>query len=281
MRAARKASSLTQVEVAKELQISQSALSKLEHGILVPSAIEWFDFCRITGIPADSLVTGTIERLKPITLSSSDREGGFKLPKKYALNRGSKMRSMVPFISFFKEKLGDSHFDSFCKHQMLDADYCLDLDNTISLQFGLDLWETLIQKGALSRNQVSRIARASRNPLIHGSLGNGYLKENERSQLLASLLEHAHFYECNFDYRIEDRRKKWFEFSVSPVSHVAELGVRRGSDVGRMICEYKKSYFENFVCMGAENTSADERLHESECYFKGAAKCTYRIPLEA
>jgi transcriptional regulator with XRE-family HTH domain len=58
MHQARKEKGLTQQQVAQAMTISQSALSKMENGKLIPSAIEWFDFCRATGIAADSLGSG-------------------------------------------------------------------------------------------------------------------------------------------------------------------------------------------------------------------------------
>ena len=46
----------SQKDVAKALGITQSTLSKMEHGKLIPSAVQWLDFCRLTRVEADSLL---------------------------------------------------------------------------------------------------------------------------------------------------------------------------------------------------------------------------------
>lgn len=55
MKATRKRLRLKQGDVAKALQVSQSAVSKFESGTLVPSAVQWFEFCRLIGISPDIL----------------------------------------------------------------------------------------------------------------------------------------------------------------------------------------------------------------------------------
>lgn len=58
----RKDRSWTQVELAKMLGISQSALSKLEAAKLVPSSLLWFHFCELAGILPESLLSGVPTR---------------------------------------------------------------------------------------------------------------------------------------------------------------------------------------------------------------------------
>jgi DNA-binding XRE family transcriptional regulator len=55
----------TQAELANKLGISQSALSKLEAGKLVPSSLLWFSFCAMAEIQPESLVTGVPEKIGP------------------------------------------------------------------------------------------------------------------------------------------------------------------------------------------------------------------------
>lgn len=55
MKTERKARGLSQTLIAKEMGISQSALSKMENGKSTPSLVEWLDFCRITGLTIDAV----------------------------------------------------------------------------------------------------------------------------------------------------------------------------------------------------------------------------------
>ena len=50
----RKLKGWTQLESAKIMGISQSAFSKMENAILIPSVHQWFEFCTQAGIPVDS-----------------------------------------------------------------------------------------------------------------------------------------------------------------------------------------------------------------------------------
>jgi transcriptional regulator with XRE-family HTH domain len=56
----------TQSELANKLGISQSALSKLEAGKLVPSSLLWFSFCAMAEIQPESLMTGIPQKIAPI-----------------------------------------------------------------------------------------------------------------------------------------------------------------------------------------------------------------------
>jgi transcriptional regulator with XRE-family HTH domain len=62
MKAARKFRKFNQSDVADAIGCSQSALSKMEHNLLVPSAPQWFLFARFTAIPPETLETGFIDR---------------------------------------------------------------------------------------------------------------------------------------------------------------------------------------------------------------------------
>src|SRR3954469_23950527 len=44
---------LTQIEMANELGISQSALSKIENLAMMPTLIPWLKFCSTFGLPAN------------------------------------------------------------------------------------------------------------------------------------------------------------------------------------------------------------------------------------
>ncbi|MCM2278183.1 MAG: helix-turn-helix domain-containing protein [Oligoflexia bacterium] len=68
LRGVRKQLKLTQVIVSKKMGISQGSLSKMETAKAEPSAIQWMEFCRTTGIPTDALFRDdfNIGALKPI-----------------------------------------------------------------------------------------------------------------------------------------------------------------------------------------------------------------------
>ena len=51
IREERRARNLTQQEVAKQLQVTQGSLSKLENGESAPNVVVWLRFCSSFGLP--------------------------------------------------------------------------------------------------------------------------------------------------------------------------------------------------------------------------------------
>lgn len=76
MRGARKQLKLTQVFVSKKLNVSQGSLSKMETAKAEPSALQWLEFCRLTGIPADAMFRSDfkIASLKPAARGAKARK---------------------------------------------------------------------------------------------------------------------------------------------------------------------------------------------------------------
>jgi|GEM_PF-6006709 len=72
IRTARKHLKLTQVLVSKKLGVSQGSLSKMETAKAEPSALQWMEFCRMTGVPMDALVRDDfkVTSLKPVKLKA-------------------------------------------------------------------------------------------------------------------------------------------------------------------------------------------------------------------
>jgi transcriptional regulator with XRE-family HTH domain len=274
MRAARKQQGLTQQEVSSRLEISQSALSKLEHGSLIASAPQWFEFCRLTRISPESLLTGYIERLVPATLAEGPREGTFKLPKRYASDRGSKVRAMLPFLSYLTVAVGEKKADELLDHLKVDADYLIDLDNQLNLEFTLDIVRYLIDQKLLKPKDVSKLVKPVSLASMHGSLASRYSASASRSELLQQLVINARHYECNFEHRIEDAPKGALDLSVTPERHLSDIGYR-DETLGDFVCRYKRHYFERFLAFG--EGGAVKPVEELECHYQGAPSCIYRF----
>ena len=279
MRAARKCVGLNQVEIAQRLGISQSALSKLENGLLVPSAPQWFDFCKISGIVADTLVTGYIERNTPALIESHNLETSFKLARRYRENRGSKARAMLPFLSYFSGHYGEEGLEKFLHSIQVDPDLFMDLDNQINLNFCIDISKQLIRDGRLKPKDIPALAKAVNNPQNHGSLNRFYDGAEGAINRLKVLLLNARYYECNFEYVIEDIKRGSIEFSVKPNRHLADFDYR-DEEIGNFFCLYKRHYFEAFANRGDTGTSSV--LTEKQCHYhgaQGAEKCVYHLKI--
>jgi transcriptional regulator with XRE-family HTH domain len=274
MRAARKKNDLTQVEVAKRLQISQSALSKIESGLLIPSAPQWFEFCQVTHISPDSLTTGYMERLSTAVIESGDLSVGFKIPKAYRPYRGSKMRAMLPFLQYFRAVAGEEKVEQYFRSIKMDPDSFIDLDGQINLRFCLDLSRTLIQSGFLKPDDFSRMTSSVSHSETHGRLHRMYDGQTDPLVLTQVLLQNSRQYECNFQYQIEERNPKHLVFSVKPEEHLSEFQYRQDPVLGDFLCRFKKHYFESFTHYG---NSHGATLHERQCHYQGADSCVYEL----
>lgn len=189
IRASRKQRSFTQKEVADRLGISQSALSKFEHGVLIPSAYQWQVFCEMVEIPALSLKSGLIERALPLEVGQVARVGTFNLPRKFAYNRSTMIRWFLPLLMAAKNNLGENLYFDFMKKIKIDPDYFVDLNHTIAFDL---FWE--IQNVAWPINES--VSTFTEQALIRL---NGLFGLREKAILLSQILKS---YTLDFKYEV-------------------------------------------------------------------------------
>jgi transcriptional regulator with XRE-family HTH domain len=281
MRVTRKSNRITQEDLARDLGISQSALSRMEHGSLIPSAHHWMAFCQITGIATDSIMTGIVDILKPVRLSSPDRVGSFKLPRVYRKDAGSTSRSMLPFVHFMVETMGKDKAKEWMKSRKLDLDYFYNLNHPINLNFCLDISQSLVESGELKPGHLDAITGLVAGEKTHGLLHHQYDACPDASTRLQTLIHHAAYYECNFDYKIEAFTPGYIDMSIKPKEHLAQWDYKDNNQLGDFLCQYKKSYFASFLGYKSPHQPSSKVIEEKSCHYHGADRCVYRIPLTA
>lgn len=274
MRAARKQLGLTQQSVCGRLGLSQAAWSKMEHGLAIPSAPKWFQFCEIAGISPDCLTTGYIERSRPAVLEGKNFEHGFRMPKRYADFRGSKTRAMLPFLLYFKSVLGEEKLGEYFDSIKLDPDLFVDLDNQINLNFCLDISRHLIRSGDLKSGDIPKLARIVTQPQAHGSLHRHYEGSLNVPNLINILILNSRQYECNFSYQVEDQNREVTVVSVTPEKHLKEFEYKHDDNLGNFLCRYKQHYFEQFTTYGGLRGA---KLQELQCHYQGHDRCVYEL----
>lgn len=169
MKAARKFKKFNQADVARAIGCSQSALSKMEHNLLVPSAPQWFLFSRFTMIPPESLETGVIDRHTKIKFDSDEVSLGFKFARKFQLNRSIKVKELYPFIVFLQKEKGDAGLKTLFNELQMDPEFFLDFDNLISFTFFRDFLLLIIKEGHLSEEAIKKIVKDGQNDVYWGS----------------------------------------------------------------------------------------------------------------
>jgi transcriptional regulator with XRE-family HTH domain len=272
----RKSRGMTQIEVAKGLGISQSALSKLERGYLIPSVFQWFEFCKITAIPADSHVLGYVDFATEVPVDHDLSIGGFKFAKKYLHGRRSTVRTALPFVKWLEQSVGAIRAESVIKDMGADPDYFVQLDLTVSLQFILDLAQYLKDKGHLSSSQHDQMIKEVAQGHSHGHLWQAYQKEMDPLQGFELLLSKAGYYERNFDYQITEKseKKKLLQFRATPSQSLLDSKGVMDHECKDVICTHRTKYFTTMARIHADRGTI---VRELECSFSGSANCVFEV----
>jgi len=276
--AVRKSKGLTQGAIASQLAVSQSALSKIEHGLLIPSVHQWFEFCKFTGVPVDSHLSGYIDYSRPVVKTTGSHEGSFRLPKPYSIERASTARTMLPLIKWLERNEGEEKAEEVLSEMGIDSDYFVQLDHTIGIQFGLDLISYLQRRGIYSKEGMRSLFQSIKQRGFHGSLWTGYEQTHDSVELMTLLLSRASFYEANFEYLIESQNKRSVDFSSKPGTHFKEIKSLANHDARFSICEHRKGYFTQMI---ESSVSQQVEVSELECSFHGAKRCIFRMTIGA
>lgn len=273
-RAARKDAGYSQSDISKGLGISQGTLSKLENGVLTPSAPLWFEFCKMTKIPSDSLITGHIDHGICLADKTFDSIGLFKVSRKYLVDRGTTVRSVLPFLIQARKEMGLVRLNKVLGQIGVDPDYFCNLDHSLSISFLFDLWKVFEAKKMLNKTAPTSFALHSRDPEVHGHRLVHEVLEMPRTQGFKKLVQKAPVYERNFQYKIlEEKNDKHILLSIQAEAHMDRYRNSELEAWGKFTCEYKKSYFQQFL---KKDSSLKVSLREHECMFKpGGEKCLY------
>lgn len=269
LQATRKHLGLNQTAVAPQLGLDQSALSRVESGKQMLTATQWFTFCNLAGISPDSLTYGTIELDRP--------ESAIRLPTRYAFEKRSKVRSLLPMLDFARATLGERGFNSFLEDRKIDPEFFVNLNAEINFNFTLDLAEALVKKTGMSSKDAESITRTAAEANAHGSLHHYYdcIHANPIN-LIAGFVEQAGRYGNNFHLQVLDTGKNHIDVAVTPLPHMKEFNYRENPVLGDFLAHYDKGFFQNLSVYGGQKplkVVLAENLYKD----KGVTRCLYRM----
>lgn len=282
MRAARKQLALTQEQVAKKLGISQSALSKLEHGTLVASAPQWFDFCEMTGIPSESLKTGYIDLETKAVVEDGNRKGTFKLPRKYANNRTVKIRELLPVMKFVETQFGEEKLLDFFRASKMDEDFFIHLDNQVNFDFRLDLFRFLGSLGVSLPESMVMIASGAGRPEGHGNIRYKLDGLKQPVEFVKTWVQSARLYNCDLNFKIENESSTHLDLSITPESTFPVEKLTSDPVMTQVLCEYVRSYIESLARYGTDLEKlkvAAKKVKQLESLQTGHTRGLYRLEL--
>jgi hypothetical protein len=186
----------TQVELSKEMGISQSNISKFESMVLEPSASDWYSFCQLAGLSAHkTLELGYIDGCSKFKLKLY-RSAAFKLPLKYRRDFSIKVRETIPFKECFITDLGEATWEKFLNEVSVVPELFFVYDFQLSLRFIFDLAEWYEKKTKVSI--FERVGKYSALLKNHGIFGTRYSKQKTGQDLLCDLIENQPYYQRVF-----------------------------------------------------------------------------------
>jgi transcriptional regulator with XRE-family HTH domain len=245
MKAARKFRKFNQADVANAIGCSQSALSKMEHNLLVPSAPQWFLFSRFTSIPPESLENGVIDRRMKIKFNSDDVSLGFKIPKKYRSQRSQKAREIWPFLQYIEKTQGKDSLNEYYNFTGLDPEFFLDFDNLINFQLFADTVNFLVRQGKNRPEVIHEIVASGQNDKYWDHFGVEWKKLENAKAVLTEYIADQIFFQADFQLNLEDTGDK-LVLSYLPEFHLKQFK-EIDEELVTFLNEYRRSTIENLL----------------------------------
>jgi transcriptional regulator with XRE-family HTH domain len=246
MKAARKFKKFNQADVAQAIGCSQSALSKMEHNLLVPSAPQWFLFARFTSIPPETLETGIIDRHSRVKFNNDQVSLGFKIPKKYRHFRAEKVREIYPFLLFLEKKMTPPQHKEFTQSTGLDNEFFLDFDNLINFQLFLDAMNYFIQLGKNSPSDVKGIVNFGQNDIYWNHYGIEWKKLDTIPAVLNEYALEQMFFQTDFQLKVENHEGKT-TISYFPEYHLKQIAQSASPAEIAFLNHYREFTLENII----------------------------------
>ncbi len=246
MKAARKFRKLNQADVAQAIGCSQSALSKMEHDLLVPSAPQWFLFARFTSIAPESLEAGIIDRHLKVKFNDDQVSLGFKIPKRYRLHRAEKVREIYPFLQYLEKNMKPPLHSEFMLSTGLDAEFFLDFDNLISFQLFLDAADFFLKLGLGSSEEIKEIVRMGQNEIYWDDFDIEWRKLESTQSLLEAFAREQVFFQSDFQIKVENLTGKVI-VNYYPEYHLKQMATNAAPELIGFLNTYRAATLENLV----------------------------------
>ena len=270
LRAGRKRANLSQAFIASKLAITQGALSKMEHGIITPSAPQWFEFCRATQISPDSLMTGYIESDSPDVYQSDALETGYRLDSRFLKHRGLKVRLLLPLVKVLKKQLGQEAFDMECKKSGIDPDIFLDRDLLVNILVFVELFQMSKEHNI----QLQAISQASSQSILQKAALNLPQTEEPFSSQLSAFVNSLKLLQGDFELNYLSISPHHSKLIVRPLEHLKKVRKWKPEDMGDELCKLFQTVLTQFSQTGA---GVQLSIEHPECLYSSGKQCVYHL----
>ncbi len=200
---ARKMLGLTQNDIADNLKIAQSTISRIEAKKLIPSMFLWMEISELLDIPYDSIPMGYLDKEIDAEIATGRNENGFLIPLKYSTNKCIKVRKLLPLVQFICDKWGKEKFEALVGKLRVNKNFFINLDNQLNVAFMHDFLELVEEEISLNDENIAEIANYLSCMKSHGRLARSYQNSHEHITLLKKYIKNSAKYQAIFNYKIE------------------------------------------------------------------------------
>lgn len=246
MKAARKFKKFNQSDVAHAIGCSQSALSKMEHNILIPNAPQWFLFSRFTDIPPEAIELGVIYRNFRVKLNNNSVSTGFKLPKRYRSNRSQNIRELYPLFSYLEKIVGGKDFLQFLDKTGIDSDFFVDFDNLVNFQLVVDLINYFISLDIISESGIQNVINYGQDALYWNHFRDKWKVLDGPLTVLTAFAQEQSFFQVDFKIELEIGQNDLY-LTYVPFPHVFHLLKDFGVETKKWLSTYRKLSLEDLI----------------------------------
>lgn len=240
MKAARKFKKLNQAEVAQAIGCSQSALSKMEHDLLVPSAPQWFLFARFTDIPPEALEAGIIDRNLPLQFANIDIHG-FKIPRRYKQSRVAKLRVIYPLVKYLEVTNVDL-YKKYLAHVEIDPEFFIDFDNLINFQLYVDTLAFFVENNLDSPEVIREITLMGQDHRFFNHLG--LKKADSVKEVFSAFIDKMTYFHADYRLSLEEINEKLL-MTYRPEYHLQKI--KLSPEVQSFLNTFRQYSFERLV----------------------------------
>jgi len=264
----RKCTGTSQEKMGKILSIHQTALSRIENGVQTLSAIQLYLMSEYFQVPAHDIFN---QKINYWDLAERFHQP-HPYPKRYQTAYFSKVREVLPLISFLNTVSNEETARSILAQFEFDSVLFQHYDLSISVNFTLDLIRELLKRRLLTADSFNVLIRQTWLKDVHGSdLRETYDNQDSALKLIQARVMKAEHYESNFKYKIEEMNNKLIAISVTPSDYMKEI-CNTDHILGGFLCNYRKEYFKNFPLY---NSFRPLKLEEHNCKETRNYECSY------
>lgn len=206
--------------------------------------------------------------MRPAKLEDSLKEGSFKLPRRYAIQRGSKVRTFLPMIKLFRDKLGEEKLQAYLKSVKLDSDYFVDLDLQLHLDAFLDMGRALINEGVISSQNINELGLLARMPEMHGNLAKIYAEQPNSEAALNAFMQSVPLYSCNYKVSVESPSKGRYTVAVQLAEHLDSKRLIDDEVLGDFLWQHIALYLQHIPSFGRQGVSAVGSPQQAQVTFR-------------